>query len=144
MESIGDHLRREREIRHLSLEELAQTTRIPLRNLLLIEANRFSELPGDVFTRGFLRAYARAVGIDDELILARYTALRTVDSAPTPITALTAPERGRSVGAAFAMVVLLVLFTLALSIVLRPRHRDVPVELSLAPSAPETALVVRV
>lgn len=131
MDSIGNHLRRERELRHLSLEELAQTTRIPLRNLLLIESDRFSELPGDVFTRGFLRAYARAVGIDDELILARYSALRTVAALPTPITALTAPERGRRVGVAFAMVVLLVLFTLALSIVLRPRHRDVPVELSL-------------
>lgn len=134
MDSIGNHLRRERELRHLSLEELAQTTRIPLRNLLLIEADRFSELPGDVFTRGFLRAYARAVGIDDELVVARYSALRTVSTLPTPITALTAPERGRRVGVAFAMVVLLVLFTLGLSIVLRPRHRDVPIELSSIPT----------
>ena len=69
MESIGTYLRREREIRHVSLEELAQTTRIPLRNLLLIEDDRFDELPGDVFARGFLRAYARAVGADDDAIV---------------------------------------------------------------------------
>ena len=139
MESIGTHLRRERELRHVSLEELAQTTRIPLRNLLLIEDDRFDELPGDVFTRGFLRAYAKAVGADDDAIVTRYGSLRTETVLPTPITALTAPERSRRVGVAFAMVMLLVLFTLALSVVLRPRHRDVPVELSLAPSSPVLA-----
>lgn len=139
MESIGNHLRRERELRHLSLEELAQTTRIPLRNLLLIEDDRFDELPGDVFTRGFLRAYARAVGADDEEVVARYGRLRTVSSLPTTITALSAPERSRRVGVAFAMVMFLVLFTLALSVVLRPRHRDVPVELSLAPTTSTTS-----
>lgn len=135
MDSIGNDLRRERELRHLSLEELAQTTRIPIRNLILLEEGRFDDLPGDVFVRGFLRSYARAVGVDEIEIASRYKALRTVEVLPTPITALTTPERGRRVGVAFAMVVLLVLFTLALSIVLRPRHRDAPVELSrLAPT----------
>jgi len=141
MESIGKQLRRERELRHVSLEELAQTTRIPLRNLLLIEDDRFDELPGDVFTRGFLRAYAKAVGANDDAIVTRYASLRTVSVLPTPITALTAPERSRRVGVAFAMVMLLVLFTLALSVVLRPRHRDVPVELSLAPGIPSALAI---
>jgi len=72
-------------------------------------------------------------------IVTRYGSLRTETVLPTPITALTAPERSRRVGVAFAMVMLLVLFTLALSVVLRPRHRDVPVELSLAPSSPVLA-----
>lgn len=130
MESIGHTLRRERELRHISLEELAQTTRIPLKNLLLLEEDRFTDLPGDVFVRGFLRAYARAVQLDPDLMVDRYRALFQEPSLPTMITALNAPERSRRVGVAFAMVVLLVLFTLAVSVVLRPRHRDVPVQLS--------------
>ena len=61
MESIGQFLRSEREIRQLSLEELAQTTRIPLRSLQLLEDDRLDNLPGDVFVRGFVKSYAKAV-----------------------------------------------------------------------------------
>ncbi len=134
MESIGEYLRRERELRQISLEELAQTTRIPLKSLLHIEEGRLAQLPGEVFIRGFLRSYASALGMDPSTVLARYGNVRSVDPAPAPITAITPPERGRRYGVAFAMVMLLVLFTLALSIVLRPRHRDTPVELSWSPA----------
>ena len=72
MESIGTYLRRERELRGLSLEEVADTTRIPLRSLEQLEAGDYAELPGDTFVRGFLRAYARAVGLSSDEALARY------------------------------------------------------------------------
>jgi cytoskeletal protein RodZ len=130
MESIGKYLRNERELRQVSLEELAQTTRIPIRMLVHIEENRFDELPGEVFARGFIKSYARSLGLECEPLLESYGAGRPVDDAPAPITAITPPERGKRVGIAVAMVILLVLFTLALSIVLRPRHRDQPIELS--------------
>ncbi|MFW6051197.1 MAG: helix-turn-helix domain-containing protein [Myxococcota bacterium] len=134
--SIGSFLRREREVRQLSLEELAQTTRIPLRQLRLLEQDRFDELPGEVFARGFIKSYARALGVDDRPLLERFDRGRSEADAPAPITAITPPERGRRFGIAIALVVLLILFTLALSIVLRPRHRDTPVELSYhTPSA---------
>lgn len=137
MESIGRYLRAERELRQLSLEELAQTTRIPLKMLQHLEADRYEELPGDVFVRGFIKSYARALGVAPEPLLERYG--RFVpgdDGAPAPITAVTAPERGRRYGIAFAVVILLILFTLALSIVLQPRRRDTPIELSLAEPCP--------
>ena len=51
MESIGHTLRNERQLKQLSLEELAQSTRIPLKSLQQIEANEFAQLPGDVFVR---------------------------------------------------------------------------------------------
>ncbi len=130
MESIGQYLRRERELRQISLEELAQTTRIPIRMLVRLEEDRFDELPGEVFARGFIKSYARSLGLEHEPLLATYGEGRPVDDAPAPITAITPPERGKRVGIAVAMVILLVLFTLALSIVLRPRHRDQPIELS--------------
>lgn len=136
--SVGATLRRERELRSVSLEEVAQTTRIPLKMLRLLEEDQYEELPGDVFVCGFLRSYARTLGLDPRPFLARYKSSHDPVDA-TPITALAPPERGRRFGVAIALVVLLILFTLALSIVLRPRHRDLPVELSQS-SAPALGL----
>ncbi|MFW5877317.1 MAG: helix-turn-helix domain-containing protein [Myxococcota bacterium] len=134
--SIGAFLRHERQVRQVSIEELSQTTRIPLRQLHLVEQDRFDELPGEVFARGFIKSYARALGLDEAPLLERFCQGRSEAEAPAPITAITPPERGRRFGIAIALVVLLILFTLALSIVLRPRHRDAPVELSYTtPSA---------
>ncbi|MCZ7682767.1 MAG: helix-turn-helix domain-containing protein [Sandaracinaceae bacterium] len=133
MESLGHYLRSERELRQLSLEEIAQTTRIPLRMLQHIEADQLDRLPGEVFTRGFLKSYARSVGLSADEVLARYGERQSrPEAAPAPITAITPPEKGRRFGIAIALVILLILFTLALSIVLRPRQRDTPIELSRA------------
>lgn len=135
MESIGQWLRREREIRQISLEELAQTTRIPLKMLNRLEEDRHDELPGEVFARGFVSSYAKTVGIPEREVLERWTAHRTpIEPVAAPISAINPPERGRRFGIALALVILLILFTLALSIALRPRHRDTPVELSAAPA----------
>lgn len=130
LESVGAQLRRERELRQLSLEELAQTTRIPIRMLQHLEESRFDALPGEVFTKGFIKSYARALGIDEEPLVECYGRECRKSEPPAPITAITPPERGRRFGIAIALVILLILFTLALSIVLRPRHRDTPIELS--------------
>lgn len=132
MESIGQFLRSEREIRQLSLEELAQTTRIPLRSLQLLEEDRLDTLPGDVFVRGFVKSYAKAVGLGVDETLRRYEESSRPSKVPAAVAreAVGQPDRGRRFGLAIALVILLILFTLALSIVLRPRHRDAPVELS--------------
>lgn len=131
MESLGSHLRRERESHQISIAELSQTTRIPIRVLNQIESDRFDELPAEVFVRGFLRAYARAIGIDDLDVIAEYESGYTVkEEESTPLPSVSAPEGGRSFGIAIALVILLILFTLALSFVLRPRYKDTPVELS--------------
>lgn len=141
MDSIGAYLRRERELRQISLEELGQITRIPLRMLQRIEEDSFDELPGEVFARGFLRSYARALGLDAEKVLASYAEGRKVEApAPVPLlAAIQTPERGRRFGIAIALVILLILFTLALSIVLNARHRNRPLELSLRPESAQPA-----
>lgn len=137
MEPVGRYLRHEREVRQISLEELSQTTRIPLRTLHSIEADRLDQLPGDVFIKGFLRSYAKAIGLAELDVLRRWTAQqKPAATTPAPLSTIAQPERGRRFGIAIALVILLILFTLAISIVLRPRHRDAPVELSLrAPAA---------
>jgi len=109
---------------------------MPMDSVTRIEADQFDELPGEVFVRGFLKSYARAVGLPPEDVLARYTASRRVAwVTPLPLSSPSKPARGRRFGVAIAFVLLLILFTLALSIVLKPRGHDMPQELSRAPSA---------
>lgn len=140
MESIGSFLRAERLLKQLSLEELALTTRIPLKSLQLLEDDRLDLLPGDVFVRGFVRSYAKALGLVGENVVKRFEETsRPSRTSLTTLAAVAPVDGGRRFGLAIALVILLILFTLALSIVLRPRHRDAPVELSVRPVA---ALVV--
>jgi hypothetical protein len=57
----------------MSVYDIATVTRIPVRSLERLESGLFEELPADVFVRGFLRSYARCVGLDAEEIIRRYT-----------------------------------------------------------------------
>lgn len=132
MESVGKYLRQQREAKAMSIEEVARATRVPMSSVERLESDQFDELPGEVFVRGFMKSYARAVGLDADDVLARYTAGRRVAwVTPLPISSPTRPARSRRYGVAIAFVLLLILFTLALSIVLKPRGDDVPQELSL-------------
>jgi cytoskeleton protein RodZ len=64
--SFGEELRRERVVREISLEEIAQATKISIRLLTALENSELTKLPAPTFTRGFIRAYARHLGIDPE------------------------------------------------------------------------------
>jgi cytoskeletal protein RodZ len=131
LESVGQYLRRHREARRMSVEEVSRATRVPTASVERIEADQFDELPGEVFVRGFLRSYAQAVGLQADDVLARYTASRRVAwVTPLPLSSPTKPARSGRFGFAIAFVLLLFLFALALSIVLKPRGQDKPQELS--------------
>src|SRR5512133_572362 len=133
MQTVGNYLRQQREAKAMSIEEVARATRVPMSSVERLESDQFDELPGEVFVRGFMKSYARAVGIDTDDVLARYTASRRVAwVTPLPISSPTRPARTKRYGVAIAFVLLLILFTLALSIVLKPRGDDVPQELSLS------------
>jgi len=131
MTSVGRYLREQREAKGMSREEISRSTRVPVSSVERIENDQFDELPGEVFVRGFLKSYARAVGVPQEEVLARYTASRRVAwVTPLPLSTASKPARGQRFGVAIAFVLLLILFTLALSIVLKPRGDDMPQELS--------------
>src|SRR3546814_18870002 len=68
LEGAGQILRRAREEKGLSLKDIADKTRIPLRHLELIEAGSFSRLPGRTYAMGFSRSYARTVGLDEDAL----------------------------------------------------------------------------
>lgn len=70
--SFGEELRREREIRGISLKEIADSTKISKRFLEAIERNDHLALPAPAFTRGFVREYARYVGLNAEEMVNRY------------------------------------------------------------------------
>lgn len=74
MGTFGDRLRREREMRGVSLDEIATATKIGTRSLKALEDEEFSKLPGGIFNKGFVRAYARFLGIDEDQAVADYVA----------------------------------------------------------------------
>ena len=76
METFGAYLKRERELRGISLREVAQTTKISLHTLELLEAERFDEIGGEIFVRGFLRNSARYLGLNPEDVVLRYDEFR--------------------------------------------------------------------
>ena len=70
--SFGEELRREREIRGISLKEIADATKISKRFLEAIERNDHRTLPAPVFTRGFVREYAKYLGLNADEMVNRY------------------------------------------------------------------------
>jgi cytoskeleton protein RodZ len=78
--SFGEHLRREREMRGVSLEEISAATRISTRFLEAIEKDQWDQLPGGVFNRGFIRSIARFLGLDEDSLVAEYALGRTSDA----------------------------------------------------------------
>lgn len=70
--SFGRYLQAIRLEKKISLEKVSEETRIGLGNLLLIEQEDHEHLPAEVFVKGFLRAYAAAIGADGEEAVRRY------------------------------------------------------------------------
>jgi cytoskeleton protein RodZ len=72
MGSFGDRLKKEREQRGITLDDISLTTKIGTRLLRALEEEKFEQLPGGIFNKGFVRAYARHVGLDEDQTVADY------------------------------------------------------------------------
>jgi cytoskeletal protein RodZ len=70
--SFGDKFRKERERQGVKLEDVSNSTKISSRMLRAIEDEHFDQLPGGVFNKGFIRAYAKYLGLDEEETIASY------------------------------------------------------------------------
>jgi cytoskeletal protein RodZ len=81
---FGERLKREREMRGVSLEEIEGATRIKVKYLEALETENWADLPGGAFNRGFIRSVARYLGMDEDSILAEYTLARK-DSATVAV-----------------------------------------------------------
>lgn len=71
-ESLGEFLRSERERRGLSIEQVASATKISQRVLYALESDHYSDLPALPFVRGFVKNYAKFIGLDGNQVLNRY------------------------------------------------------------------------
>ncbi len=107
MPSFGENLQREREMRGVTLEEISAATKISVRFLKALEAEEFSRLPGGIFTRSFIRAYSKYLGLDEEHVLGEYQ-LAAQPQAEVDLNRVTvaksAPQTGSSRAALLALL----------------------------------------
>src|SRR5436309_463053 len=82
--SFGDWLRRQRELREISLRDIADRTKISLRYLEAMEADRFDLLPAPIFAKGFLREYARYVGLSPDDVVNHYLSVHHPEELADP------------------------------------------------------------
>jgi cytoskeleton protein RodZ len=92
MGSFGDRLKKEREQKSISLDDISLSTKIGTRLLRALEEEKFDQLPGGIFNKGFVRAYARHVGLDEEQAISDYMAALG-DTQPRLAASETAPPK---------------------------------------------------
>ncbi len=71
-QEFGEELRRERELRDVSREQLASATKVSMRHIAALETGRYEQLPGGVFSRGFVRVIALHLGLDADRTVAAF------------------------------------------------------------------------
>lgn len=86
METFGARLKREREQRKITLDDISVSTKIGARFLVALEEDQFDQLPGGIFNKGFVRAYARFLGLDENQAIADFVA------ASAPVTPEIPPQ----------------------------------------------------
>lgn len=88
MGSFGERMKREREMRAITIEQIAESTKIGSRMLHALEHEDFDKLPGGIFNKGFVRAYAKFLGLDEEQavtdFMAAYTESQKKSDQPLP------------------------------------------------------------
>ncbi len=138
--SFGDWLRRQREMREISLRDIADRTKISLRYLEAMESDRFDLLPAAVFAKGFLREYARYVGLSPDDVVNHYLSVNhpeeqdaaqrddtKVRTKPKPVDPGQPPvRRNWSSGLLLALGAFVLLVLVGLAVWFMDRHHDQP------------------
>jgi cytoskeletal protein RodZ len=131
--NFGSVLREARERRAISLADVARKTKLSKASLELLEEGRLEDLPPDVFVRGFIRSYARSVGLREseplglfeQALDARRRAEQLLLMTPTTPANDTVEAPGddetprRGIGLAVFVIIVLLLATITLSLFLR-------------------------
>jgi cytoskeletal protein RodZ len=132
--NIGEQLRLAREGRGIPLREISDQTRISMHYLEAIESNDYKRLPGGIFNRSFVKAYARYVGYDEKEAIEGYTRYMR-DSGEPGEEVVTTPyhskvytdapaTRSPILTVVLAIVILAILTALALSVVYWVQRRS--------------------
>jgi cytoskeletal protein RodZ len=91
----GELLRQARERRGLTLQQVAQSTKLPLRQLEALERDEFAALPGGMYRRAQVRAYAEAVGLDRNVAMA-WLERSLEETRPHGVSAVHAPSPSKT------------------------------------------------
>lgn len=137
--SFGSWLRRQREMREISLREIADRTKISLRYLEAMEADRFDLLPAPIFAKGFLREFARYVGLSPDDVVNHYLSVhKPEDSVAGPEEVRPRPKprsnepihtpmrRSWSYGSLLALAGLILLILVAVAAYFADHRRESP------------------
>src|SRR3984957_13922155 len=110
---FGEHLKRERELRGVSLEEISLATRIAPRFLAALESEQWEKRPGGVFNRCFIRSVSHYLGLDEDSMVAEY-ALHS-KGRPEPGVVADPPDKPESQWRQILVLVIFALIVIAIS-----------------------------
>ena len=118
--ALGARLKEQRQKRGITLDEISKSTKIGTRFLEAVEEDQFDRLPGGIFNKGFIRAYARSIGADEEQAVADYLAIAAANqpnplgvdevSLPEPPVEVSRPRSADLPWGVFATVLLILAF----------------------------------
>ncbi len=87
MERPGEYIKRERELREVTLESVHEATRVSMKFLVALEADNYEALPHPTFVKGFMKSYAKCLGLDETEVVLRYEMyLRDISKQEGPVT----------------------------------------------------------
>jgi len=143
MAAIGAELKKEREARGISLADIAASTKIGRRYLEALEEDRLKDLQGSFFTKGTIRAYAKALGLDDQDVLRRYAEAGVFGRTEEPriLRAVAGPSRLRAIVFAVLAIIAVIILTIVISAVLKPKSAPTPATIKETP-LPESRLLI--
>ena len=144
MASLGQELKKQRESRNISIDEMASSTKIIGRYLEALEEDRLDAMPGGFFINGMIRTYAKYVGLNENDVLAKYKeagALAEPAKMRSPETGMpTDDARRRRLIVWIIAGAGILLFLVALTLLWRsrrPRPRAIPPASQTARALPE-------
>ena len=136
MESIGEKLRATREEKSLSVDQVARDTNIAKRYIVALEAEAFSEFPGEPYLVGFLRNYSDYLGLDAEEIVGLYKNFK-IQEQPVPMEELLEQKRS-SKSPLIILIIVIIAALIVAGVLLGPqflsRGRTVAPAAKVAPS----------
>jgi transcriptional regulator with XRE-family HTH domain len=140
MASIGQELKRERELRGISLKEIADLTKINIRFLRDLEEDRLENLPGKFLTKSIIRTYAQYIGLDEDAVLNSYlegTQLQEVASEKeeTKNGSLTViPKKIRNIIYFVSLFVVLLSILIFFYFILQKDETEIPIQARQSPA----------
>ena len=143
METLGEYLKSKREAQSITLEEIAEATRIREPILVAIENNKHDLIPPRVFIQGFLKSYASYLGLDESDVIKRYQETLEELEAKSDKEEIASQKPPKKVLSAARILVLFIVFVLALALWFfkRPQEKKEIPPFEISQQKPQAELV---